>query len=138
MGWSWGGGVAAEATRIDERCRAAIILDGYFQNASAVFACGLQKPSLSIYSDPITLPGSELQLYNNPATRNAIWFQIRGTLHANFGDTLWALDPGAAGRDAARTMNAYTLWFLNKHLKGREDPMPTTSEYPRAISVRQK
>jgi dienelactone hydrolase len=138
MGWSYGGGVAAEVARVDKRCRGAIILEGYFQGAAVVQGFGLQKPSLSIYAEPITVPGSEYQLYNNPATRNAVWLQIRMTLHASFGDYYWALDPGPGAREAARTMNAYTLWFLNKHLKGRDDPMPTTSDYPRAISVRQK
>jgi hypothetical protein len=38
----------------------------------------------------------------------------------------------------ARTINAYTLWFLNTHLKGSTDPMPALADYPRVINFMQK
>jgi dienelactone hydrolase len=136
MGMSWGGGVAGELARIDERCKAAIVLEGYLQNADELVSQGLQKPSLSIYADP---PGAELLLFNK-ATHDAIWFQIRSTQHASFHDLYWRFVPEslAAGREAARTINAYTLWFLNKYLKGCTDPMPALTDYPRVINFKEK
>ena len=37
----------------------------------------------------------------------------------------------AAGREAARTINTYTLWFLNHYLKDFNEPMPAKADYPR-------
>jgi dienelactone hydrolase len=135
-GWSWGGGVAAEVCRRDDRCRAAIVLEGYMQNADDLLRSGLSKPSLSMYSDPIGMPGSELLLFNR-VTHDAIWFQIRSTTHQDFSDYYWIQDP-VGGREVARTINDYILWFLNKYLKGNQDPMPALAEYPRIINFKQK
>ena len=41
-------------------------------------------------------------------------------------------------REAMRTMNAYSLWFLNRYLKGSPDPMPALANYPRIINFKQK
>jgi dienelactone hydrolase len=139
MGYSWGGGVAGEVARVDERCKAAIVLEGYFQNADDLVRLGLTKPTLSIYADPIGIPGQELLLFNK-VTHDATWFQISSTTHLRFVDYYWfgssAQIPGF--REAARTMNAYTLWFLNKYLKGGQDPMPARADYPRVINFKQK
>ena len=55
-------------------------------------------------------------------------------------DWYWAWSPEnvAGGREVARTINAYTLWFLNKHLKGSNDPMPALADYPQVINFQQK
>jgi hypothetical protein len=52
----------------------------------------------------------------------------------------WALFPGslAAGREAARTANANTLWFLNQYLKDLSEPPPPKADYPRVINFTQK
>ena len=42
------------------------------------------------------------------------------------------------GREAARTITAYSFWFLNKYLKGSTDPMPAIANYPRIIAFKQK
>ena len=55
-------------------------------------------------------------------------------------DWYWVWHPldVAGGREVARTINAYTLWFLNKYLKGSTDPMPALAEYPRVTGFKQK
>jgi len=139
MGYSWGGGVAGEVARLDDRCTAAIVLEGYMQNADDLVRLGLNKPTLSIYADPLGIPGSELLLFNK-VPHDAIWFQISSTTHLRFLDYYWfgssAQIPGF--RETMRTMNAYTLWFLNKCLKGSTDPMPALADYPRIINFKQK
>ncbi len=134
MGFSWGGGVAREMARIDERCKATIVLEGYFQNTPNL---SLPKPSISIYAQPINLPGSEYLLFNL-ATHDAIWMQITATVHSDFCDYYWYYNRPASVREAVRTINAYTLWFLNKYLKGSTDPMPALADYPRIINFKQK
>jgi dienelactone hydrolase len=136
MGVSWGGGVAGEVARVDERCRAAIVLEGYFQNASDLVRLGLTKPSLSVYASPITLPGQENLMFNK-TTHDAMWFQVSSTVHDNFFDWYWVYYL-PAGREAARTINAYAVWFLNKYLKGLDDPMPARQDYPRVTNLKQK
>ena len=32
----------------------------------------------------------------------------------------------------------WTLWFLNKYLKGSNDPMPRTADYPQIFNFKQK
>ncbi len=129
MGFSWGGQVAAEFCRVDSRCHAAIRLDpGAFSGDLIRF--GLQKPFLQINRPDNT----DLDLFNKTAT-NAIWFQISATQHANFCD-YYPLD--ASSREAARTINAYAVWFLNKYLKGSTDPMPALKDYPRVFNFKQK
>jgi hypothetical protein len=33
---------------------------------------------------------------------------------------------------------AGTSWFLNKYLKGLDEPMPTKADYPRVSGLKQK
>ena len=139
MGWSWGGGVAGEVARIDGRCKAAVVIEGYFQNASDLLRLGLDKPSLSIYAAPITLPGNELQLFNK-ATHDAVWFQVTSIVHSEFLADYWYSGSSRLPslREAMRTMSAYSFWFLNKYLRGSTDPMPALADYPRVINFKQK
>jgi dienelactone hydrolase len=139
MGWSYGGGAAAEFCRVDPRGRAAVVLEGYFQNADALLAAGLSRPVLSIYADPINVPGSELLLFNK-LKQDAVWFQIRGTEHGNFATWYWWFTSKRLdrSREAARTITDYTLWFLNKYLKGSKDPMPQPVSYPQVFNFKQK
>jgi len=76
----------------------------------------------------------------NMATRDAVWFQVSSTGQLNSHDWYWRAYPSGveAGREAARTINAYTLWFLNKYLKGSTDPMPALADYPRVINFKEK
>jgi dienelactone hydrolase len=134
MGISWGGWVAAEFCRVDARCRAAILFDPSGESGN-LMSLGLQKPLLQANRSD----NSENVLFTK-TTQDAIWFQVSSAQHLNFDDMYWAIFPGsvAAGREAARTVNAYTLWFLNKYLKDLNDPMPAKADYPRVIGLRQK
>jgi len=135
-GWSWGEGVAAEACRIDARCRALLSFEGYFQNAGTVLSTGLSKPILSMYAASLYDAGAATTLHNK-ATRDSIWFQIRSTVHESFSDYYWN-DYPKGGREAAAVLNTYTLWFLDKYLKGRNDPVPDPNDYPRIFNYKQK
>jgi dienelactone hydrolase len=137
MGWSYGGGAAAEFCRVDSRCKAAVVLEGYLQNADALLAAGLSKPVLSIYADPINLPGSELLLFNK-LKQDAVWFQIRNTDHVNFAVSWLPSTTLARSREAARTITDYTLWFLNKYLKRSTESMPQPANYPQVFNFKQK
>jgi len=141
MGYSWGCGVAGETARVDERCRAAISLEGYFVLAveQALASVGLGKPLISICAQPLTYPGQALQLFDK-ATHDAIWFQVTSMTHLRFVDYYWFGSPAQIPgfREAMRTMNAYTVWFLNKYLKGSTDPLPALTDYPRVINFKQK
>ncbi|MHC1766225.1 MAG: Calx-beta domain-containing protein [Verrucomicrobiia bacterium] len=134
MGISWGGWVAAQFCREDARCHAAILFDPSGESGDLMQA-GVQKPILQINRSD----NGENVLFTK-AIRNAIWFQISSTQHLNFDDMYWAIFPGslAAGREAARTVNAYTPWFLNNYLKDLNEPMPAKADYPRVAGLRQK
>jgi hypothetical protein len=139
MGFSWGGEVAPEVCRIDTRVRVAVMLDSYPSVAPVcaydLIALGLSKPFIGMYS----AGGGDSTLFNK-ATKDAIHFTITGSQHLNFGDYYWISFPGdlVGGKEIARTINAYTLWFLNKYLKGLDEPMPNRADYPRVTNFRQK
>jgi len=79
-----------------------------------------------------------------PGATTGYWFQISSTAHGDFADFTWWGSPRptasklAQNREATRTMNAYIVWFLNKYVRGINDPMPPPSDYPRVINFRQK
>ena len=141
MGHSWGGGVAAELARVDDRVKAAVLLDAYLQNADDLTRLGLSKPFLGMYNPS---GGGERTLYNHPATVAAVWFIINPSVHAQFSDPfsdgywLTSLNTLKEWREVSRTINAYTLWFLNKYLKEQDVPMPQLKDYPRITGFRQK
>ena len=111
MGWSYGGGVAAEICRTDARVQAVVLLDAYLQNADNVIRLGLQKPFLGMYS--VSGGGTQAPFYM--ATHDAYWMQIQGTQHQDFADWLaWLAAPSDTGRQAALAMNACMLSFFNK------------------------
>jgi dienelactone hydrolase len=131
-GFSWGGYTAAEFCRLDPRCHAAVLLDPGGTSGELLQA-GLPKPFLQINNGA----NADSTLLN-PTTRDAVWLQITETEHAHFDDFYWWSFPNnvAACREAARTINAYLLWFLNRHLKGASDPMPNPADYPRAANLK--
>jgi hypothetical protein len=136
IGWSYGGLTAGEFCRSDSRCKAAISLDGAsWQNAPLLVANGLQKPSLTMGS-----PSNGNQTLFSNATTNAYWFQIQNTEHLSFGTWYWLVTSTSLPnrRETARTITDWTLWFLNKNLKGSADPMPQTAGYPQIINFQQK
>ena len=139
LGGCWGATSAPEFCRLDDRCKAAIILDGTPSMAGGpdLLSFSLQKPFLAIYHGG----NSERTLFDK-ASHDAIRFEINGVAHNQTTDDVlnWVWFPGelAAGRETSRTINAYTLWFLNKYLKGSSDPIPALADYPRIINFQQK
>jgi dienelactone hydrolase len=135
-GWSWGAGAAAEVCRVDARCRAALSFEGYYQNAATVLISGLAKPLLGLYAATLHDAGSAMTLHNK-ASRDSVWFQVKNTDHTSFSDYYWSDSPTAGG-EAAAILNTYSLWFLNRHLKGRNEEIPNPQAYPRIFNFRQK
>ena len=135
-GHSYGAGVAAEMCRLDARCRAFLSFEGYFQDAETVLSSGLSQPILSMYASGLYDANTAMRLHQR-ATRDSIWFQIKNTVHDSFCDYYWAVYP-AGGCEAARIMNTYTLWFLNRHLKNSNEPMPDPADFPRIVNFKQK
>ncbi|MBI3416848.1 MAG: hypothetical protein HY043_16280, partial [Verrucomicrobia bacterium] len=135
MGISYGGGAAAEFCRVDPRGKAAVVLEGYFQNVDTLLAVGLSKPVLSMYRGDT----SDLDLFNK-LKQDAVWFQIRYTEHESFSSFYWIITSATLERrrETARTIRDYMLWFLNKHLKGSTDPMPPPANYPQVFNFKQK
>jgi hypothetical protein len=132
-GGSLGGSTAAAFGRVDPRCQVLFALDSTADST----ALPLQQPVLQINaSDRV-----DTTLYST-TTNHAVWFQISSTDHLLIAgvDWYWAWHPEnvAGGREVARTINAYTAWFLNKYLKGSSDPVPPLAEYPRVTGFKQK
>jgi dienelactone hydrolase len=129
MGFSWGGGTAVELCGLDARCSLAIAYDP--SGTTGDLFTSQQKPLLQINGDSTVF---------QKAVRDAIWFQISSTAHLNFDDYYWFYFPTSldAGREAARTINTYTLWFLNKYLRGSQEPMPPVADHPRVVNFQSK
>jgi dienelactone hydrolase len=135
MGCSFGGPTAGEFGRREDRCRAVVALDlaGYIPPSLAT--AGLQKPSLTIHRGDY----ADDTLFRH-AAGDAWWFQLRDIVHADFR-TYYCLGidtPLDRGREAARTIVDFILWFLNQFLKQSTDPMPVPSNYPELINFRTK
>ena len=77
----------------------------------------------------------------NLAQQDAYWVQISGTEHVNFAGYDWFYLPGdMAAREATRTITAFVLSFLNKHLKGEDDHLLDGKPplFPRVSTFRKK
>jgi predicted dienelactone hydrolase len=141
IGFSFGGATAGELARADDRCQAAVLLDaGPFNGAELVEQRGIQKPLLQINASSNS---SDLVYARN--NRDALFFQISSSSHLTMGgeDYFWTQDTGtqlAASREAARTVNACILAFINRYLKDLDDPLldAQPAEFPRIINWKQK
>jgi dienelactone hydrolase len=132
-GGSWGVSTAARFSRIDPRCQALLALDGSVDST----ALPLQPPVLQINQSS----RDDTSVYDT-TTNHATWFKISSSDHLLIvgSDWYWAWHPEdvAGGREVARTINAYTVWFLNKYLKGSSEPVPPLAQYPRVTDFKQK
>jgi dienelactone hydrolase len=133
LGYSWGVDATVELCRVDPRCRATIVLDGSVQDWHEVLRRGLAKPCLSLHRADNT----DVRLYNLSAA-DSVWFQFRNANHDVFGDTYWALGGQALGLATARVIDIYAVWFLNKQLKGIDQPVPAPDHFPEVFNFRQK
>ena len=138
VGGSKGGATVGEFGRLDSRFKVLIGLDpGGFSLTPELVLARLLQPVLEINASD----KADTTFYDI-AANDAIWFQISNTDHLLVAgvDWYWAWHPEnvAGGREGARTINAYTLWFLNKYLKGSTNPMPALADYPRVTGFKQK
>jgi dienelactone hydrolase len=136
MGWSYGGGVAAQVSRIDDRVRATVLLEAYLQNAHDVAWLGLPKPFLGMYNatSAFTTPFDQ-------ATHDAYWMRLAATQHQHFADWLaWLYAPTQAGRNASLAMNACLVSFFDKYLKGKDNHLldNPAATYPEVIDFASK
>jgi dienelactone hydrolase len=141
MGFSTGGGAAGEFTRIDDRVKATVFLDAYFQNADTLKARGMQKPFLALYEVSNPLPEFDRLAFFNKATNTAYFAQLKGTEHWHFWDAIpWILTPTASNRRLSMIQNALIVSFFNKHLKGEDDHLldDPTGAYPEVAGFRRR
>ena len=152
MGTCSGFNAAAEFARIDPRCKAAILVSctpgrwvGGSSPSSEIEQSGVGKPLLVVFGDYSDAANYYDFLYNK-AAKDATVFQIRGAASGGYygmilvQDFSLLLEPYRldTGREGARTIADYSLWFLNKYLKGSSDPTPPLAKYPRILGFKQK
>lgn len=139
IGFSWGGPTVGEFCRIDDRCKAAISLDGgWWEDAPNLLARGLQKPSLMINGSD-----NSAEILFGKAAEDAYWFQISASQHSDFTDVSWWPDVGrlATGLETSRSIHDYQVSFLKKYLKGQDDHLldgPPGALFPRVINFKKK
>jgi predicted dienelactone hydrolase len=141
FGVSLGGIVGAEACRLDSRLKAFLVLDAPMP--TAVVKTGLRQPSMWITRDAATMrlerqraggwPEAEIQAHQT--TMRAVYqslpgegyfIQVPGMFHSNFMDlpnwfplaSQLGLSGPIDGQRAHRIINAYSLAFFDRHLKG--------------------
>lgn len=139
FGMSLGGATAGQVCAVDSRCKAGINIDG------------LQRGDL--LDNPPTQPfmfmssefyfdsdrGVNAPIYSH-VRNNAYEIMVKGSTHLNFTDFYlispllrWAGAVGSIGGERMQgIVNAYTLAFFNKHLKGEGVPLldAPSPDYP--------
>jgi dienelactone hydrolase len=135
MGWSWGGGTTAEACRLEDRLKAAVLLDGYHDATATVLKNGLAKPFLAMMNPSGSSDNATLF---NKASKDAYQLTIQGSTHEMFTDNAWIVTP-TSGRKAL-AMDACLVSFFNKHLLGLDDGLlqNPSATLPDVISFRKK
>ena len=139
MGWSFGGGTAGEALRLQDRLKVAVLLDGYLGSMPNLVSKGLTKPFLTMNSPSSGLASDNTTLFNK-SPKDVYQLSIKDASHEAFTDNAWIVNPSATTRRRAQAMNACLISFLNKLLKGIDDgllenPSATHSD---VISFRKK
>ena len=136
MGFSMGGGAAAETARLDSRVKCAALLDAYinFTHYPGLNSQGLRKPLLAMNRTKLVgdhwfwdFSPYSLRLYTL-ATANAALCKIANTAHFAFSDCGWSVEMTDSSRPAARVINAVLLWFFDNYLKGQALPFPANPE----------
>jgi hypothetical protein len=155
MGTCSGFNAAAEFCRSDPRCQAAILVtctpakwvspwDHNLSPIPELEQSGVGKPLLVVYPD--TQPTNYYDFLYNKNAKDATVFQIQGAGSGGYRgmilvqDFYTFLEPNrlATGREASRTITDFSVWFLNKYLKGSTDPAPPLANYPRILGFKQK
>jgi len=116
MGFSWGGPTVAR-TRAAGRPMPSRRFAGPRRPGETLQ--GFSRPSLTMHP-----PDNSDQEVFAASQTNAVWFQISDTDHGSFVNYV-VFGQRSAGHQprAVRTMNAYTLSFFNKWLKGQDESL---------------
>jgi len=137
-GMSFGGSTAGQVCLSDTRCKAVLTLDS--PQYAAVKAGALTQPLLMMVSDNGTyLERGVFEKAGGPA----YLVTVKGTEHYNFSD-LTLVSPLLAamnysgpinGQQMIKIMNAYTLAFFEKSLRGQPEPLLNgiMAEYPEVM-----
>jgi len=142
MGFSKGGAAAGQFCVTDERCKAGINLTGFMYGD--ILDIELTQPFLFMSQEETWCTDCYVNdLFYKRAESSAYQMKVRGSRHASFGDPcLWggvlqSFGEGATidGERMARIQNAYTLAFLDKHLKGLAAPLldGPSPDYPEVV-----
>lgn len=142
IGFSFGGGVAAEISRSDPRVRAVVNLDGslfgdtqhrgidspfltFFADNPFPTAQARAQPDLAARFEAILDHEAVEQQLRQDAQRDSWTFVVDGSAHLDFSDRLLmpAFSDGRRARDPDRIrmwsdVNAYLVAFFNAYLRG--------------------
>ena len=121
FGHSFGGATSLEVCRVDERCRAAVDLDGGVDAAAAAGPRPLLLLTATTSNDnPVAIANWSRLLAT--ATAPASWLELPASNHLSFTIlpllTPLLVPPGADARAHLRTVERYLRAFFDLHLRG--------------------
>lgn len=153
FGVSLGGIVGGQACRLEPRLRACLVMDATMP--TDVVQAGLQQPTMWITRDAKTMqlegwPQIEIDEHQttmraafNSLRGDGYFVQVPGMFHLNLTDIpYWSpLFPWLGvtgpldGQRAHSIVNAYSLAFFDRHLRGRPEALldGPTSQYPEVL-----
>jgi predicted dienelactone hydrolase len=158
FGISLGGIVVGEACRLEPRLTACLVMDAPMP--ASVVQAGLHQPSMWITRDAASMrlerdraggwPEAEIEAHltsmravYESLTGAGYFVQVPGMFHSNFLDVpLWSplasmigLTGPIDGQRAHEIINAYSLAFFDRHLKGRRAALLNgpASQYPEVL-----
>ena len=133
LGHSQGGAAAAELCRVDERCAAAVDLDGRLSNSVATE--GLKRPLLMMLSEPSFVDtGAEMTGYERvlATAPGSELLRVNGMRRLNFTDWPFLFHPllrlspllGSLSAERSATITrAYVSAFFDRYLKNENPPL---------------
>lgn len=148
LGHSFGGATAAQACRLDSRCKAGLNWDGY--PYGDVVQVGLKQPFMFIWSEATDTQDQfyqqaarDIQAIYGKLPNGGYQLTIKGARHFNFTDLavlyapvirLMGLTGKIDGERGLRMTSAYTVAFFDQYLKGVASPLlkGPSSVYPEA------
>jgi Platelet-activating factor acetylhydrolase, isoform II len=153
FGPSLGGIVGSEACRLEPRLRACLVMDAPMP--ADVVKAGLQQPGMWITRDAKTMQlegWTQADIEQHQTTMRAVFeslpgdgyfVQVPGMFHANLTDIpYWSplfsklgVTGPIDGQRAHNIVNAYSLAFFDRHLKGRPTPvlLGPVEQYPEVL-----
>ena len=133
FGHSFGGGTAALSSALDNRIKACITLDGWFEPIPPnILNKGINIPFLFIgqpQEEWITAPYNNQQLttFHDNNTNDSFIIEIKNTKHMDYSDisyiTIWSRFLGLSGKDGRNInldLNTTIVNFFNYYFKKQE------------------